>query len=253
MDNTLEVTHGRRMAVFGDQGSGKSTFARGLFLAEYVQHYTRSNLFVLDINPTHFTGNEIVPGLNKHGFHRIDVNDFVLEDAMTQEGKPGMPLADYISGLDFHGLLLEARRAVLVIELAGQELDAAANSIARAIKRMGDAALLVDECTNFLPQGQNNATDFTRLLTAGRNRGVDWIVVTQHANFANRTFKQAPNWFISSQTTHELDLKHLRNGFGDWTELIPKLNRDRREFLARSKDEPVPYLIDPHQLFSTIQ
>ncbi|MEM4382002.1 MAG: hypothetical protein QXX19_07220 [Candidatus Caldarchaeum sp.] len=220
----MELQRGMRVTILGASGSGKSTLARALFL-RYLFNNARDRYYVLDIYPTHYIGNDHLSGLSRHGFARINITPDILD--RLGEG-------DYefkIDAYNWDELVGKIGKAVFVIELPPELRTQAANNIARAIRRRGNAVVLIDEVGAFLSNVERKIGDLAMLLTSGRPNGVDTIVVSQHANFTHPLLRAAVTHVVTFRCTAENELNMLEQTFPGKRGDIPSLDYTKREFL----------------------
>lgn len=220
----MELQRGMRITILGASGSGKSTLARALFL-RYVFNNARDRYYVLDIYPTHHVGNDYLAGLSRHGFARINITP----DTLDRLGE-----GDYefkIDAYNWDDLLGKVGKAVFVIELPPDLRAQAANNIARAIRRRGNAVVLIDEVGAFISNVERKIGDLAMLLTSGRPSGVDTIVVSQHANFTHPLLRAAVTHVATFRCTVENELNMLEQTFPGRRGDIISLDYAKREFL----------------------
>lgn len=220
----MELQRGMRITILGASGSGKSTLARALFL-RYLFNNARDRYYVLDIYPTHHLGNEYLAGLSRYGFARINITPDTLDK--LGEGDYEFKLNAY----NWDELVGKIGKAVFVIELPPELRAQAANNIARAIRRRGNAIVLIDEVGAFISNVERKIGDLAMLLTSGRPNGVDTIVVSQHANFTHPLLRAAVTHVATFRCTVENELNMLEQTFPGKRGDISSLDYTKREFL----------------------
>lgn len=226
----MELKQGMRTVVLGASGSGKSTLAR-LMLLKYLAESARDGYYVIDIYPTHYVGNDHLPGLAKYGFVRVNINPDTLD--RLGEGE----YEDKLNAFDWNGLIRDPSRkerklgkAVFVIELPPDLRVQAANHLARAIRQAGNSVVLIDEVGAFISNVERKIGDIAMLLTSGRPNGVDTIVVSQHANFTHPLLRSAATHVATFRCSIENELNMLGQIFAG-QEKIKNLDYTKREFL----------------------
>ena len=214
-----------RLTILGQSGSGKSTLARALFL-RYLKNNARDRYYVLDIYPTHYVGNDVLPGLDRFGFSKVPINPDVLDKLGSTPGDYEQKIELY----DWLSMVSKVPKAVFIIELPPELRAATANKISEAIRRLGNAVVLVDEAGSFISNVQRKIDNIAMLLTSGRPNGVDTICVSQHANFTHPLLKDAATHIATFKCTNDRELDMLVGKFPD-REAIARLDYEKREFL----------------------
>lgn len=220
----MELNRGMRITILGASGSGKSTLARFLFL-RYLMNNARDRYYVLDIYPTHHVGNEYIPGLSRYGFTRVSITP----DALDKLGEG--EYEDKVNAYGWDDLITKVSKAVFVIELPPDLRTQVANHLARAIRRHGNAVVLIDEVGAFISNVERKIGDMAMLLTSGRPNGVDTIIVSQHANFTHPLLRAAVTHVATFRCTVENELDMLEQAFAGMRDVIRNLDYTTREFL----------------------
>ncbi len=222
----MELNEGIRLGIYGASSCGKSTLARAI-LKHYKNRGLRDRYYVLDVTTQHLKGNSVLSGLRGEGFIEIGVSAASLDKIAIDA-----PYEDKLSAMDWEGMLRGVPRAVIVFELPGDLMTLAANMCARAIRKLGNAVVLIDEVGHFISNTQRKIDEIGFLLTSGRPHGVDTIFVTQHANFTNPLLKTASNWTIAFKTVNEREIESFAEKFP--AEALRSLDFDKREFLVHN-------------------
>lgn len=241
----MELQRGMRITILGASGSGKSTLARAMFL-RYLFNNARDRYYVIDIYPTHHVGNDHLAGLSRYGFARINITP----DTLDKLGE-----GDYefkIDAYNWDELIRKVGKAVFVIELPPDLRTQAANNIARAIRRKGNAIVLLDEAGAFISNVERKIGDLAMLLTSGRPNGVDTIVVSQHANFTHPLLRAAVTHVATFRCVVENELNMLEQIFPGKREDIISLDYIKREFLLADVTRGVLKKDSLHNILPTV-
>jgi hypothetical protein len=109
----------------------------------------------------------------------------------------------------------------------------ASECIASAIRSHGNAVVLIDEVSHFLGNTERKAShEVAMLMSAGRPKGIDTIVISQHANFTNPLLRDTANVIVSFKCTSDREIEILSSKFGTRAQELRELDSIKREFLA---------------------
>ena len=229
----MEIKNRISMLVSGPSNSGKSTVARAIFREFLIKNNgTRTAYYVLDQNLNHFHGNEIFHGLKSHGFDTFEVGfDFIdgIRRSLKLKPKDKDELLERIDTF-MAGYVADNKRVVFAFDLPPDLQRDVVDIVATHILRFGNAAVLMDETSRLVPATATKVDNTGMLITSGRNKGIDIIVVTQHPNLTNRIFHQTTGQWLTFGTKAKHDLDKLREYFGDRVDEVTNLKE--REMLV---------------------
>ena len=197
-----------RVMVTGVQGSGKSAWAR----RAVREALGRRPVVTLSTKPTDYG----------------DVVGVVVRIREPVTAYDPAQLAD----------LIRQKRRLAVVLTKIEDMDsrpAFAERLALAVEQVPGTLLVIDEAHLFLPNGKDRP-GVLGLLTGGRELGIDWICVTQHAQLVSLTVTREANTFVVFAASNPTDAAYIAR----YAEAVPQEVQRLRpgEYLFRRQGDP---------------
>lgn len=120
---------------------------------------------------------------------------------------PVLRVAGGDAGRDFAALT--GSWVLEVADVTSREHPRLMEAMAAGVWQRGRMLLVLDEAHRWFPR-YRAASSLERIVTGGRHRGIDWVMVTQHPVYVHLLVEREAEWLVSFRLTEWNDLERVR-------------------------------------------